>query len=91
MLYFLAVANALLVWTDFTFGHHAGSLALRGLFALGYAALPFVTALVWARLLTTTSPDRQTEDASSSFQMNLEIAWSLTLVIAALSQMTSAL
>ena len=92
LLYILAVANALLVWTDFTFGHRAGSLALRGMFALGYAALPVVTALIWARLLTrTTTPDRPTKEPPSSFRVNLEIAWSLTLVVAALSQMGSVL
>jgi hypothetical protein len=91
LLYILAVANTLLVWTDFTFGRHAGSLALRALFALAYAALPFVTALIWARLLTRTFPDRPTKEPSSSFRVNLEIAWSLTLVVAALLQMGSVL
>ena len=92
MLYILAVANALLVWTDFTFGHRTGGLALRGMFALGYAALPVVIAMIWACLLTrTTIPDRPTKEPSSPFRVNLEIAWSLTLVVAALSQMGSVL
>ena len=91
MLYILGVANALLVWTDYTFGHHAGNLALRELFALAYAALPFVTALIWARLLTRAYPDCPAKEPLSPFRVNLEIAWSLSLVVAALSQMGSVL
>jgi hypothetical protein len=91
LLYILAVANAVLVWTDFTFGRHAGSLGLRALFALGYAALPFAIALIWARVFTKTFPNHPTKPASSSFQVNLEIAWSLTLVVAALLQVASVL
>ena len=91
MLYILGCANALLVWTDCTFGHHPGNLPLRELFALGYAALPLVTALIWARLLTRAYPDCPTKEPLSSFRVNLEIAWSLTLVVAALLQMGSVL
>ena len=91
MVYILAVANAVLVWTDFSFGRHAGSIALRALFAFGYAALPFAIALVCARLFTKTFQNHPTKQALSSYQVNLEIAWSLTLVVAALSQMASVL
>jgi hypothetical protein len=80
LLYILAVANALLVWTDFTFGRHAGSIALRAAVAFGYAALPFATALICARLFTKTFPNHPTKEALSSFQVNLEIAWSLGCV-----------
>jgi hypothetical protein len=76
----LALANVVLVLTDFTFGHGGAILAMRLVFALGFAILPFLIALILARLFTTSDLG-----VSSSFQINLEIFWSLSLFVSVLA------
>jgi hypothetical protein len=80
VLYVLAAANALLVFLDFTLCHGEASLPLRLVFAAGFAVLPFLVALFLARLLTSSDLG-----VSSSFQVNLEILWSLGLTVAVLA------
>jgi hypothetical protein len=80
LLYALAVANLLLVYSDFTFCHGEASLPLRLVFGVGFAVLPFLVALILARLLTSSDLG-----VSSSFQVNLEILWSLSLTVAVLT------
>jgi hypothetical protein len=80
LLYALAVANLLLVYSDFAFCHGGAALPLRLGFALGCAILPFLVAFILARLFTTSDLG-----VSSSLQVNLEIFWSLSLVVAALA------
>jgi hypothetical protein len=80
VLYVLAAANALLVFFDFTFCHGEASLPLRLVFAAGFAVLPFLVALILARLFTSSDLG-----VSPSLQVNLEIFWSLSLVVAVLA------
>jgi hypothetical protein len=80
LLYALAVVNALLVFSDFTFCHGGASLPLRLAFAVCFAALPFLVSLIVARLFTSADLG-----GSSSFQVNLEIFYSLSLIVAALA------
>ena len=80
LLYGLAVANALLVFFDFTFRNGGASLPLRLVFALGFAVLPFLVALILARIFTSSDLG-----VSSSFEVNLEIFWSLGLIVAVLA------
>ena len=80
LLYGLGVANALLVFFDFTFRHGEASLPLRLAFALGFAVLPFLVALILARLFTSSDLG-----VSPSFEVHLEIFWSLSLIVAVLA------
>lgn len=80
LLYGLAAANALLVFVDFTFSHAEASLLLRLVFALGFAVLPYLVARTLARLFTTSDLG-----ASSSYEVNLEIFWSLSLFVGVLA------
>ncbi|HEY7084894.1 MAG TPA: hypothetical protein VH519_08755 [Hyphomicrobiaceae bacterium] len=88
MLYALAVANALLVFLDFAIRHGEATLPLRLMFALGCAALPLLVALILARLFTKPDLQISTEGVTSSFQVNLEIFWSLSLMLAALVELS---
>jgi hypothetical protein len=80
LLYLLAVANALLVFADFTFCHGGAALPVRLVFALGFAVLPSLVALILARFFTSSDLG-----VSSSLQVNLEIFWSLSLTVAILA------
>jgi hypothetical protein len=80
LLYLLAVANALLVLSDFTLCHGGAALPLRLGFALSFAVLPFIAAFILAHLFTSSDLG-----VSSSLQVNLEIFWSLTLTVAILA------
>src|SRR5262245_3664109 len=80
LLYGLAVANALLVFYDFTFRHGGASLPLRLVFALGFAVLPYLVAIILARLFSSSDVG-----VSPSFGVNLEIFWSLSLIVAVLA------
>ena len=77
MLYVLAIANVLLVF--FAFSHGGASLPLRLVFALGFAVLPILVGLILARLFTSSDLG-----VSTSFEVNLEIFWSLSLIVAVL-------
>lgn len=85
MLYALAAANALLVFYDFTIRHGGATFQLRLMFALGCAVLPFLVALILARLIAKPSLEVSGKGVTSVFQANLEIFWVLSLVIAALA------
>lgn len=85
----LAAANALLVFYDFTIRHGGATFPLRLMFALGCAVLPFLVALILARLFARSDLEVSTEGVTSSFQANLEIFWILSLVIATLVEAAS--
>jgi len=85
LLYVLAVANVLLVFFDFTFRHGGASLPMRLVFALACAVLPFLVAFILAHLFAKSDRKPSTEKALSSFQVNLEIFWSLSLTVAVLT------
>jgi len=53
---------------------------LRLVFALGFAVLPFLVALILARIFTSSDLG-----VSRSFEVNLEIFWSLGLIVAVLA------
>jgi hypothetical protein len=78
LLYILTAANAFLVWSVFTFGHPGGTFAGRMALSLGYAFAPVMVALPIAWLLT-----KHHANTRQAFLLNLEIAWSLTLIIGA--------
>jgi hypothetical protein len=80
LLYALAAANGLLACSDFAFCHKGASLPLRLAFAFAFAVLPVLVALILARLFTSSD-----FGGSSSFHVNLEIFWSLGLVISVLA------
>jgi hypothetical protein len=80
VLYALAMANVFLVFSDFTFCHGGASLPLRLVFAVAFAVLPFLVALILARLFTSSDLG-----VSSSLKVNLEIFWSLSLTVAVLA------
>jgi len=84
LLYALAAANALLVFFDFTFRHGGASLPLRLVFALACAVLPLLVAFILAHAFAKADQKLSTEKALSSFQVNLEIFWSLSLTVAVL-------
>ena len=84
--YALAVANAILVFYDFTIHHGEATLPLRLMFALGCAVLPFLVALILARLFAKSDLEVSTNGVTSSFQANLEIFWILSIVIATLAE-----
>jgi hypothetical protein len=88
LLYALAAANALLVFLDFAIRHGGATLPLRLMFAFGCAVLPVLVALILARLFTKPDLQISTEGVTSSFQVNLEIFWSLSLMIAALVELS---
>jgi hypothetical protein len=79
MLYVLFTLNVFLAWSGFIYANTAVALGLRVIFGLAYAFAPFLVALLSAWLLTkkpiTLKP----------FLTNLEITWSLMLVLAGLA------
>jgi hypothetical protein len=86
LLYALAAANALLVFYDFTIRHGGATFLLRLTFALGCAVLPFLVALILARLVAKSSLEVSSKGVTSAFQANLEIFWVLSLVIVSLAE-----
>lgn len=79
MLYALLALNVLLAWGGFIYANTAVGLALRSAFGLAYAFSPFLVALLSAWLLTKRPTTRKV------FLTNLEITWSLMLVLAGLA------
>jgi hypothetical protein len=69
-----------LVFSDFTFCHSEASLPLRLVFTLGFTVLPFIVALILARIFTSSDLG-----VSPSLKVNLEIFWSLSLTVAVLA------
>jgi hypothetical protein len=88
VLYILFVVNAFLAWSEFAFGHTGATMPARVAFSLSYAFAPFFVGLLIAWLMTkhssNTPPGRGTP-----FLLNLEMSWSLVLVVAALSHIAS--
>jgi hypothetical protein len=80
LLYFLAAVNAFLVFLDFSFCHGEASVLLRLAFAMGFAVLPFLVAVILARFFTSSDLG-----VSATFRVNLEIFWSLSLIVAVLA------
>ena len=76
MIYVLFAVNVLLAWSGFIYANTAVGLGLRVVFGLGYAIAPFLMALLSAWLLTKRPTTRK------AFLTNLEITWSLMLVLA---------
>jgi len=88
VLYVLSVANLILAWSEFTFGHPGATLTARVAFGLGYALAPVILGFGIAWLITKHSsslPPRH----HSPFLLNLEITWSLFLLIAAFTHIAS--
>ena len=88
VLYVLSVANLILAWSEFTFGHPGATLPARVALCLGYALAPVTLGFGIAWLITKHSsglPPRH----DSSFLLNLEISWSLLLLIAAFTHTAS--
>ena len=83
LLYFELAANAILVWSEFAYGHPAMGVAGRVACGLGYAFAPFLVALLSAWLLTNKTTTRKV------FLTNLEITWCLTLFVAGLTLISS--
>jgi hypothetical protein len=81
LLYLLLAANAALVWSEFRFGDPAMSLNSRIALGLGYALAPLVMASLSAGAITYYYTTPPTLDA---FLLNLEITWTLTLIVAVL-------
>jgi hypothetical protein len=86
MLYGLFALNLFLAWTGLVYANPAMAIALRVALGLGYAFAPFLMALLLAGLLTKHHAD---PTARRAFLTNLEITWSLTLVLAGLGLMAS--
>ena len=86
MLYALAAANTLLVFYDFTIRHGGATFPSRLMFALGCAVLPFLVALILARLIAKSDLEISSNGVTSAFQANLEIFWILSLMIATLAE-----
>jgi hypothetical protein len=88
VLYVLSVANLILAWSEFTFGHPGATLTARVAFGLGYALTPVILGFGIAWLITKHSsglPPRH----HSPFLLNLEISWSLFLLVAAFTHITA--
>jgi hypothetical protein len=88
VVYVLSVANLILAWSEFTFGHPGATLAARVAFGLGYALVPVILGFGIALLITKHSsglPPRH----HSPFLLNLEISWSLFLLVAAFTHIAS--
>jgi len=81
VLYLQIAANAVLVWCGLVYGHPAMGPVGRVASGIGYAFAPFLLAFLLAALLTKHYPRKTT---SSAFLTNLEMAWSLTLLVAVL-------
>ena len=79
MLYVLFALNVFLAWSGFIYSNTAVGLAFRFVFGLAYAFAPFLVALLSAWLLTRRPATRK------AFLTNLEITWSLMLVLAGLA------
>lgn len=73
----------LLVFSDFAFCHIGASLPLRLAFAFAFTVLPLLVGFILARLFTTSDIG-----VSTAFRINLEIFWSLSLVVATLAVAT---
>jgi hypothetical protein len=79
MLYALFALNVFLAWGGFIYANTAVSLTFRVVFGLAYAFAPFLVALLSAWQLTKRPTTRK------AFLTNLEITWSLMLVLAGLA------
>jgi hypothetical protein len=86
LLYALAAANALLVFYDFMVRHAVATFQSRLMFALGCAVLPFLVALILARLIAEPDLEVSSKGVTSPFQVNLEIFWILSLMIATFAE-----
>jgi hypothetical protein len=83
LLYALGAANALLVFHDFAIRHGGATLSWRLMFASACAVLPFLVALILARLIAKSDLEVSSK-AVTAFQANLEIFWILSLMIVTL-------
>jgi len=79
VLYALFALNAFLAWGGFIYANTAVALAYRVVFGWAYAFAPLLVALLSAWLLTKRPTTRK------AFLTNLEITWSLMLVLAGLA------
>lgn len=86
VLYLQIAANAALVWGGLVYGHAAMGPVGRVASGIGYAFAPFLVAFLLAALLTKHYPRPTSRNA---FLTNLEIAWSLTLLVAVLTLVAS--
>ena len=85
LLYALAAANALLVFYDFAIRHGGATFLWRLIFAAACAVLPFLVALILARLVAKSDLE-VSRKAVTAFQANLEIFWILSLMIVTLAE-----
>ena len=88
VLHILFVLNAFLAWSEFTFGHTVVTIPGRVAFSLSYAFAPFFIGLLIAWLMTKHSPETP-PGRGIPILLNLELAWSIVLVVAALSHIAS--
>lgn len=88
MLYVLSVANLVLAWSEYTFGHPGATLPARIAFGLAYALAPVVLGFGIAWLITQPSSGQPARH-HSPFLSNLEISWSLFLLVAAFTHIAS--
>jgi hypothetical protein len=88
VLYVLSVANLILAWSEFTFGHPGATLPARVAFGLGYALAPVILGFFIAWLITKHSSDLAPRH-HSPFLLNLEISWSLFLLLAAFTHIAA--
>jgi len=79
LLYALFALNVFLAWGGFIYANTAVGLAFRLAFGLAYAFAPFLVALLLAWGLTKRPITRK------ALLTNLEITWSLMLVLAGLA------
>jgi hypothetical protein len=79
VLYALFALNVFLAWGGFIYANTAVALAYRVVFGWAYAFAPLLVALLSAWLLTKRPTTRK------AFLTNLEITWSLMLVLAGLA------
>jgi hypothetical protein len=88
VLYVLSVANLILAMSEFAFGHPGATLSARVAFGLGYALAPVIFGFGIAWLITKHSPGLPPRH-HSPFLLNLEISWSLLLLVAAFAHLAS--
>ena len=83
LLYALFALNVFLAWGGFIYANTAVALGFRVVFGLAYAFAPFLVALLSAWLLT------KRPKTLKAFLTNLEITWSLMLVLAGIALLVS--
>jgi hypothetical protein len=79
LLYALFALNVFLAWGGFIYADTAVGLVFRLVFGLAYALAPFLVALLSAWVVTKRPITRK------ALLTNLEITWSLMLVLAGLA------